>query len=121
MRVTTSNPSYFEPNRYAFEQPKTLVYEGEQMPAPKWAANGSIALATGNPAWPFRLIDPSIIIAIDDQPTASPKPVSSIRTVSVNGSKGQSYVVTIAPSGKTCSCTGYGFRKNCRHLNMVSD
>ena len=121
MRVTTSNPSYFEPNRYAFDQPKTLVYEGESLPIPKWAATGSIALSTGNPKWPFRLIDVSIIISIDDQPQLEPKQVSSTRTVTVEGSKGQSYVVTVAPSGKSCTCSGFSFRRNCKHLNMVSD
>lgn len=121
MRVTTSNPSYFEPNRYTFNQPKTLVYEGEPMPAPKWAATGSVALTTGNPNWPYRLIDPSVIISIDDQPAPAAKVVSGVRTVVVDGSKGQSYVVTIASSGKSCNCPGYSFRKNCRHLNLVCD
>jgi len=121
MRVTVSNPQYFEPNRYSFTQPKTIVYEGEQLPIPKWASTGSIALATGNPSWPFRLIDVSIIVSIDDQPQLEPKQTSSARTVTVEGSKGQSYVVTIAPSGKSCTCSGFSFRRNCKHLNMVCD
>ena len=116
MRVTTFNPLYAEPNRYAFDQPKYLTYEGERVPAPKWCPEGTIALATGNPAWPVRVIDAGLIISVDDATVTETKSDPNVRTVTVAGSKGESYVVTITPTGKTCTCQGFGFRHTCKHV-----
>ena len=116
MRVTTINPLYAEPNRYAFPQPKYQTYEGEQVPAPKWCPPGTVALATGNPNWPVRVIDASLIVSVDDATVTTAKINSDVRTVTVAGSKGESYIVTITPRGKTCTCQGFGFRHTCKHV-----
>ena len=121
MRVTALNTLYAEPNRYTFSQPKTLTYEGDEVPAPGWAAKGTIALATGNPGFPVRLIDPDLIVSVNDEIIQESKSKLDIRTVVVEGSKGQKYIVTITPTSKTCTCVGFGFRRNCRHLNMACD
>lgn len=119
MRVVTSNPLYAEKNRYAFNQPKEIVYEGDIAPLPKWAATGSVALTTGNPNFPIRIIDQSLIISVDgnDVVVEKSKVLPDIRTVTITGSKGDKYIVTITPQGKSCTCSGFSFRRNCRHLN----
>jgi hypothetical protein len=41
----------------------------------------------------------------------------SIKTVQVDGSKkGSKYTVTFEDGSATCTCVGFSFRKNCRHL-----
>jgi hypothetical protein len=40
-------------------------------------------------------------------------------TVEVKGSKGQTYVVD--PEAKTCTCPGYTFRGNCKHVVDILD
>jgi hypothetical protein len=123
MRVTALNPSYAEsePKRYAFDQPKYLIYEGEPAPVPTWAAKGSIALTTTNPNYPVRLIDVTMIVSTDNGVVEiqRPKIAEEIRTVTVDGSNGKKYVVTITPHGKSCTCTGFEFRHHCKHLNMA--
>ena len=43
---------------------------------------------------------------------------SNIRTVTVSGSKGNEYVVTIeGDEPKSCTCLGFQYRRTCRHLH----
>ena len=45
---------------------------------------------------------------------------SSVRTVSVAGSSGKTYSVKIYPNGKKyCNCSGFKFRKDCKHVRAV--
>jgi len=47
------------------------------------------------------------------------KPVES-RTVQVANSKGNGfYEVSIGPAGSSCTCTGFGFRRTCKHVDSV--
>lgn len=121
MRVITLNPLYAEPNRYVIDQPKYITYEGNQVSAPKWSKAGTIALTTGNPNYPVRVIDADIIVSVDEVEITKVIPKTDVRSVTVEGSKGQTYVVTITPSGRTCTCQGFEFRRNCKHLNMICD
>ena len=121
MLVTTLNPLHEVPNRYAFDQPKYITYEGDVVLAPKWAADGTIALATGNLRWPVRLIDPSLIVSVDGETVSKSTVDLNVRTVTVKGSKGDSYVVTITPAGRSCTCAGFSFRHNCKHLKVVCE
>lgn len=121
MRVIAKNPMYSIPNRYAFDQPEFLVYEGEPASVPSWAATGSIALTTNNPDYPIRLIDVTMISSIDNGEVIvkQPKIAEEIHKITIAGSKGKTYTVTITPHGKSCTCTGYEFRRHCKHLNMA--
>lgn len=38
----------------------------------------------------------------------------------VEGSKGKTYIIKSTPSGKwECTCTGYSFRRTCKHIKGV--
>jgi hypothetical protein len=120
MRIIVLNPFYSEPNRFAFDQPKYIIYSGEEASVPKWAAKGTIALTTNDLKYPIRLLDPSIIVSIDNKEVIKTTlPKNNNKTFTVKGSKGDSYVVTVSPNGKSCSCVGFSFRGKCKHLNMV--
>jgi SWIM zinc finger len=45
------------------------------------------------------------------------KALPKTNLLKVQGSKGQTYFVD--PEAKTCTCPGFQFRGNCKHLEMV--
>jgi hypothetical protein len=47
--------------------------------------------------------------------------VSSEKTWKVSGSRGDIYTVTETETGLTCSCSGFKFRGQCRHIKTMKD
>lgn len=118
MRVTVRNQLYPMRSSYAYPIPEFNIYEGEQVDNPKWVLPGSICLATGDPNWPVRILDPDSIVSVDkENKTVS---VADVKVFQVPGSKGSSYTVTIGPKGRTCTCPGFGFRNTCKHITVDS-
>ena len=39
----------------------------------------------------------------------------------VKGSKGNTYTVKLSDGSYSCTCTGYGFRRKCRHIDEVKN
>lgn len=113
MRVVARNTMYDVRKRYAFHIPEISTYEGDLVPAPKWAVPGTVCLTTGDSVFPVRMIDPSMIVSIDD--VVAEERSSDTKTVVIAGSKGASYTVTITPKGRTCTCPGFSFRGACKH------
>jgi hypothetical protein len=118
MRVVVRNEKYSKRELYAYGQPEFFVYEGDPVKPYKWSEPGTICLTTGNSFWPVREIHPSNIVSIDETEVQS-QPVSADRMVEVSGSKGNTYYVTISGGKKTCSCPGFGFRRECKHVREV--
>lgn len=117
MRVVVRNPKYAKKNLWGFYQPEFFVYEGEQVSPFKWSEPGTICLSTGDPLFPVRQIHPDSIVSIDDNPVEPPKQKAEERVLVVPGSKGATYTVTIGPRGNSCTCSGFGFRRACKHIN----
>lgn len=93
-------------------------YTGKIVPNPKWVGNDCICISTGDLQWPFRIIDRDRIV---DQRTGqlpiADKGKPRSETFIVKGSKpGSSYTVTRSDSSWSCSCVGFGFRKDCKHV-----
>jgi hypothetical protein len=120
MRVTVRNPKYAKRHLWGFYQPEFFFYEGEQVPKYKWSEDGTICLTTGDARWPVREIHPSVIVSIDDVAPPAPVVETTTRTVEVAGSKGSVYHVTISPQGRSCTCSGFQFRKSCKHTKEVA-
>lgn len=112
MRVRVRNPEYGR-DVWRFTQPEYHEYQGDEVKL-RWVGEHELALTTGNPEWPVRVIQRRLIISIDDQPVApaSSKPLSRI----VRGSKGEEYVV----SDGHCTCPGFQFRRTCRHIKELA-
>ena len=48
----------------------------------------------------------------------NPLPLPPIKTYKIIGSGKNIYTLTIRGSQKSCSCPGYQFRRQCKHLNI---
>ena len=88
-------------------------YTGKILPNPKWISSDSICISTGDTHFPFRIIDRERILELDNAPVA----VSRSETFIVQGSKpGSSYTVTRNGSHWSCTCVGFSYRKDCKHV-----
>jgi hypothetical protein len=115
MKVKVQNPQFNRPGIWMFDQPEFFEYEGEEVQV-KWLMPTQIALSTGNPEFPFRVLDKSKIIAINNQ---AMKQDLSVKTFTVKGSKGDTYTVTVNSGKMHCTCSGFQFRKSCKHVKEV--
>lgn len=111
MKVIVRNPEHARQSVWFFEQPEFFEYEGEEVKV-KWATADELALSTGNPEFPFRIIQKSRIVKIDGKPFEN-KAVTVTKVV--KGSKGNEYVVTGSNGKWSCTCPGFQFRKSCKH------
>ena len=109
MIVTVQNSFYGQTKQY--------TYEGSEVSIPKWVDYPAIALATGNRQFPVRIIAREHIVKIDgigvEQKVAIP---TAKRQFQVSGSNGNTYVVTVDGTYKSCSCSGFQFRRSCKHI-----
>lgn len=110
--VKTKNPIWKRRKNYAFPIKEYDVYTGVVVVPPKWAGD-KLALTTGIKNFPIRLIEYSSIVDSDNKEIVIKLPS---QTWSVKGSKGDAYVVTYDGSSWSCTCTGFGFRKSCKHI-----
>ena len=116
MKVKVQNPQFNRPGIWMFDQPEFFEYQGEEVQV-KWLNPGQIALSTGNTEFPFRVINKSLIISINNQ--AMEQKDTVIKTFNVKGSKGDSYTVTVDSGKMHCTCSGFQFRKSCKHVKEV--
>ncbi len=112
MKVRVSNPEYARKGVWFFEQPEFFDYEGEEIRV-KWASPDELALTTGDPEFPFRIIQRRKIISIDG--VAVKKAETKVVTRVIKGSKGNEYVVTGSNGKWHCTCPGFQFRHSCKH------
>jgi hypothetical protein len=98
--------------------PEVEKYVGEIIPNPKWLANDSICLTTGQPDFTFRIIKKSQILSsnVHIEPSTV---VSANREFQVAGSKGNTYTVKQEGTQWSCTCVGFGFRRDCKHINQA--
>jgi hypothetical protein len=94
---------------------ETCEYTGMIVPNPKWVTSDCVCLSTGNTQFPFRIIDRTLIIGMSEY--AMEAPDKQMETFIIQGSKpGATYTVTRNGSTWSCSCVGFGFRKDCKHI-----
>lgn len=110
MQVTIRNPT--KHNKFG---KSIYTYEGELVATPSWVPYDAIAMTTGEKGrFSIRIIAKEDIISIDGEDSVTIKP--SKRVVMVHGSKGDTYTVELSDKGNNCTCSGFQFRRTCRHI-----
>ena len=132
LRVRVKNAMYDKRDRYGYHIPEFNEYEGEVVPNPKWVGADSFCLSTGNPAFPFRVIDKEAIECGWQLPGRKAGELTVVmagtgrstiaeNTRIVEGSNGKKYVLTREGKRWACNCTGYSYRKTCSHVKLAKE
>lgn len=101
-----------------------LTLTGNIIPKPKWLSAEQIAIS--NPSHPngFSIISISKITSIKtaDGTDIAVKPATNdYKEWNFVGSKGDNYLVIRNKGNYSCTCTGFQFRKQCKHVKEASD
>lgn len=124
--VTVKVSNIMWPMRHRYDRsmfiPEHNTYTGTVVIEKHYKAD-EIGLTTGDPNYPIRVLNKERVFEINDaevsfEPPAK-KETNKDRVVSVQGSKGAVYQVTVTSRGASCSCSGYQFRKRCKHVDGV--
>lgn len=114
--IKVRNTAY--PRRHVYDRnmhiPEFNTYTGTVV-REKWYAPNQIGLTTGERQFKVRVLDTANIVGMEDQIVE----LSKVKTWTVEGSKGNSYVVTLDNGRYECNCPGYGFRRQCKHVNQM--
>lgn len=115
--IKVRNALYDVRHRYAngWVGPEYNEYTGTII-REKWFKDNEIGITSDVRGLPFRVINLERIVEVsgakhDYQPVKSKREV-----ITVQGSKGNTYVVTKENGKATCTCPGFGFRKTCKHV-----
>jgi len=91
----------------------TVVYE-------KWFKADQVGLTTDLDWFPFRVIQKENIVEVNDLPVDYSQPASDRVEKTVEGSKGNVYTVIKEDGRITCTCPGFTFRGQCKHMAVVA-
>ena len=118
--VKVRNSLYDVRDRYAngYVGPEFNEYTGIVVHE-KWYGDDKIGLTTDMKHFPVRVLSRANIVEVMGA-KVDYTPVQSTReTITVQGSKGNTYIVTKENGKVSCSCPGYGFRKTCKHVQEL--
>lgn len=96
---------------------------GKVVPSEDFDDPASFRITTGNPNYPEAIISLKRVTKLVDadgletDADAIKEQAPSHHTWVVEGSNGKSYTVTQAGEQWSCTCPGFGFRRQCKHVN----
>ena len=101
---------------------RDTVFEGTVLPSDSWTRPNAFNM-TGNKDWRVREIGIDMVHnleMLDGTVAATVDVDSEVKTLVVQGSKpGVTYTVTKVGNTVRCTCSGYTFRKTCKHCSMI--
>lgn len=115
--IKVRNPLYHARSRYAngYIGPEFSEYTGTVVHE-KWYGEDRIGLTSTVRGFPVRVISRANIVEVSGAKFDYTPIKSNREVITVQGSKGNTYVVTKENGKAHCTCPGYGFRKTCKHV-----
>jgi hypothetical protein len=121
--VTLKVKNILWPMRLAYTPYRTIpefdYYTGTVV-THKWFKPTEVGLSTGDSSFPFRRIQKDRIVSVDGAESAK-TPLLGDTIFSVPGSNGNVYTVTLSNGKATCDCSGFQYRKSCKHVNTIQE
>ena len=119
--VKVRNSLYDVRDRYAncYVGPEYNEYTGIVVHE-KWYGDDKIGLTTDMKHFPVRVLNRANIVEVMGAKVDYTPVKSSRETITVQGSKGNTYIVTKENGKATCTCPGFGFRKTCKHVQELA-
>jgi hypothetical protein len=97
-------------------------HSGVVLSPDKWLLPSEFAIATGRKEFPKAIINLSNVVDIKYLSGSAGNSVQSgVRNFKVTSkSTGKSYILTASGSSITCTCTGFSYRRTCKHSAKVA-
>ena len=108
----------YVPGKMFTYMPGTEVFVGELLANPAHIPDNFVTIS-GDGFIPYRIIKKSDIVQIDDTQVEFEDVTPSSQVRLVQGSKGNIYTVTNSAGKWSCTCPGFGFRRECKHIRSV--
>ena len=102
--------------------PTTVTFTGKVVGRAEFDPKDSIRI-TGDARMPVRVISFDKLLRWNDIEVTQPNAkIFEPSFIIVSGSKGKQYKITKLVDGSfTCTCTGFGYRKHCSHIQKLTD
>ena len=100
---------------------KLNQYRGTVLESAKWMNSHEFMIATDDPSRPKAIINASYVSDVKYLKGSGQVVNSLTRKFKVTSkSSGKDYIVTVSPGKVHCTCTGFEYRKYCKHSQAVS-
>ena len=103
-----------------YYEPSIIKYTCEILPNPKHISNDYIVIS-GNGFIPYRVIAKKDIVSINGKPAEYIAPTVIDRSWLICGSRGQHYTVKKTDYQWSCTCPGFSFRRECKHITSLQN
>ena len=119
--VKVRNSLYDVRDRYAngYVGPEFNEYTGIVVHE-KWYGDDKIGLTTDMKHFPVRVLSLANIVEVSGAKVDYTPVKSNRETITVQGSKGNTYIVTKENGKASCTCPGFSFRKTCKHVQELA-
>ena len=114
MRVTTRWPNAW---LFATSPWQDNTYEGVVVRSNAWDQPDTFKLQVANAAHPTPIIKLSRVHKLEFVSGEGKAVSDTVKSIKVAGSKGNVYTVTKVGDQWSCTCTGFQYRKACKHLD----
>lgn len=96
-------------------KPTSIEFTGKVLQPYKWLSDRQFCMS-GDSNWPIRVISVDSLEDIELLSGSMKEVDTDLKVYEVEGSKGNKYIVTKSNKGWTCTCTGFQFRNQCKHI-----